>query len=118
MEGIYNYKYKFSLFILIVISRIIVYYIVNKKNITEKIREDLNKRERATLIAITIIGKLVIYFNVIEMTIFKSNCPYEIFIMEIIGLIAYFNISMSNLSKMVKLEKQAKRIHNLEAYNK
>ena len=70
MEGIYNYKYKFSLFILIVISRIIIYYIVNKKNIKVKIREDLNKRERATLIAISIIGEIVIYFNVIEMTIF------------------------------------------------
>ena len=118
MEGIYNYKYKSSLFVLIVISRIIIYYIVNKKNIKVKIREDLNKRERATLIAISIIGEIVIYFNVIEMTIFISNFPYEIFIMDIIALIAYFYISISNFSKMVKLEKQATRIHNLEAYNK
>lgn len=118
MEGIYNYKYKSSLFVLIVISRIIIYYIVNKKNIKVKIREDLNKRERATLIAISIIGEIVIYFNVIEMTIFISNFPYEIFIMDIIALIAYFYISISNFFKMVKLEKQATRIHNLEAYNK
>lgn len=118
VEGIYNYKYKSWLILSVAISRIMIYYIINKKNIKVKIREDLNKRERATLIAISIIGEIVIYFNVIEMTIFISDFPYEIFITDIIALIAYFYISISNFTKMVKLEKQATRIHNLEAYNK
>ena len=47
MEGIYNYKYKFSLFILIVISRIIVYYIVNKKNIKVKNKRRLKQKRKS-----------------------------------------------------------------------
>ena len=117
-DGIYNYKYKFDLLILGAACGFLIYYIINKREIKVKIRDDLNIKEKGTLIAISIIGETVIFFNFIEMTIFISDFPYEIFITDIMVLIIYFYISISNFSKMVKLEKQATRIHNLEAYNK
>lgn len=117
-DGIYNYKYKFDLLILVAACRFLIYYIINKREIKVKIRDDLNIKEKGTLIAISIIGETVIFFNFIEMTIFISDFPYEIFITDIMALIIYFYISISNFSKMVKLEKQATRIHNLEVYNK
>ena len=51
------------------------------------------------------------------MTIYITNFPYSLFVLDILTLIAYFFVSVNNVSKISKLEEKDMKINNLEAYN-
>lgn len=116
--GMYNYKYKLCLSIAIVAGRTIIYYIVKAKNISVKINKYLTKENRNKIIAISVIGCMLIFFNAAEMTIYISNFPYSILLLDIASLIIYFYMSIRSVIRITKLEEMDEKIHNLEAYNK
>ena len=117
-EGMYNLRYKFWVMLSISLGRGIICYIIKKKNITIEISDNLSKEDKFSIIFVSVIGCAIMYFNTIEMTLFISSFPYEIFLLDIVSLLLYFYISMKNILKTNKMEKQNLEIQNLELYNK
>ena len=116
--GMYNYKYKLAISVAITLGRAIICYIVKIKNISVKINEHLTKENRNKIILLSIIGCMLIFFNAIEMTMYISNFPYSIFLLDIVSLIVYFYMSIQSVIRITKLEELDEKIHNLETYNK
>lgn len=114
----YSYKYKLCLVISIAIVRLILCYIVKHKKITINIAETLSNKNRNTIIAISIIGVALIFFNTYEMAMYITNFPYSIFILDLVSLITYFIISVKDIIRITKIEEQNEKINNLECYNK
>lgn len=117
IEGMYNYTYKLFLSIAILIFRLIIYFIVIKKKHQINLSDNLSKKNRNSIIIISIIGQAIIIFNTMEMTMYISDFPYWIFALDIVYLIIYFAISINNILKITKLEEQDIKIQSLEAYN-
>lgn len=116
--GMYDSRYKFCLTSSISISRIVLCYFVKKNNLCINISDELSKKNRNKIIIISIIGSTIIFFNAVEMTIFISDFPYSIFILDILSLIIYFYISIKDIMKIEELEEKDRKIENLESYNK
>lgn len=117
-HGAYNFRYTLYLKTVVTISRLIIYYIVKKKKIELNISDNLSKKNRNTIIVVCIICCFIVFFNAIEMTMYISDFPYSIFVIDIISLIVYFYITMKGVFRITKLEEQDIKIQNLEAYNK
>jgi len=117
-QGVYNFRYILYLKSVVTIIRIIIYGIAKKKNMELNISDDLSKKNRDTIILVCILCCFIVFFNAMEMTIFISDFPYSIFIIDIISLIVYFYITMKGVFRIAKLEEQDIKIQNLEAYNK
>lgn len=113
-----NYAYKLSIAVLVFVVRLIILWIVKKKNIAIILSPNLSKKNRFLVIAISTIGCMLIYFNATEMVLFISDFPYSIFWLDIISLIVYFYISMKDILRLSKLEEMDRKIDNLESYNK
>ena len=110
-------SYKLFLSIAILIFRLIIYFIVIKKKLQINLSDNLSKKNRNSIIIISIIGQAIIIFNTMEMTMYISDFPYWIFALDIVYLIIYFAISINNILKITKLEEQDIKIQSLEAYN-
>ena len=106
-----------TLAIAISICRFIIYYIIKLKNITIKINDNLTKENRNKIITISIIGCMLIFFNATEMTMYISNFPYSILLLDIISLIIYFVMGIQSIIRITTLEEMNEKIHNLETYN-
>lgn len=118
IDIIYSYKYKFCFIILIAIIRLLLCLIVKYKKIEINIGENLTSSSRNTIISISIIGSTLIYMKTIQMTMYITNIPYSIFVLNLISLIIYFYISMKDIVRITKIEEQDLKINNLESYNK
>ena len=114
---IYCYQYKFCLVFAIAVTRAIICLIVKYKKITINITDCLNKKDREIIIFISVIGVALIYFNTVEMTMYISNFPYSIFVLDIVSLVMYFCISMIEIMRITRAQEQDLNIHNLESYN-
>jgi len=117
-DGMKDYRYKFCVIMSIAVCRALICYFVKKKNITINISDNLNNKNRNTIILIAIMSAALIFFNSIEMTMYISNFPYGIFILDIISLVIVFYISMTDIIEISILEEKEATINNLEAYNK
>ena len=117
-DGMYNYKYKFCITMSIGISRLIIYYIIKKKNIIIKMTGNMKKTNKQSIIVASVLGMTVIFFNSFEMTMYITDFPYIIFILDIASIIICFYISIKSIVRVTKLEEQDMKIHNLESYNK
>lgn len=117
-EGMYNYKYKFCLIMSIGISRLLIYYVIKKKNMIIKMTENMKKTNKISIIVVSILGMTVIFLNSVEMTMYISDFPYIIFILDIASIIICFYVSIKSIVRLTKIEEQDMKIHNLEAYNK
>lgn len=116
-DGVFHYKYKFLSTFTITIIRTIIYYFIVKKDLSFTFSEDLSNNNRNRLMFVSIVGIALIFFNSIQMTIYITNFPYSLFVLDILTLIAYFFVSVNNVSKISKLEEKDMKINNLEAYN-
>ena len=114
----YSYKYKLCLVLSMAITRLLLCYIVKHKKIVINISENLSNKNRNTIIAISLIGVTLIFFNTYEMTMYITNFPFSIFILDLVSLITYFAISTSDILRIIKIEEQDEKINNLESYNK
>lgn len=117
-NGMYNARYKFCLIFLISVCRLLMCFFIKKKNITINLGYEISKENRNSIIVISLLGGVVVFFNSIEMTMFISDFPYSIFIIDIICILICFYVSMKSIVKINKLEEQDIKIHNLESYNK
>lgn len=117
LDGLYNYSYSLCILSIIFIFRIIICYFIKKRNIAMNINDHLSRSNRNSIIFTSIIGCMLIFFNAIEMTIYISDFPYSIFLLDIVPLIGFFVASMKNIMRINKLEEQDLKIHSLEAYN-
>ncbi len=117
-EGMYDYKYRYCLSSIISLIRMIIYYIIVKRNITIEFSNHLSFANKSRIIFVSILGISIIFFNSIEMTMYISDFPYSIFILDIVSLVVYFIVSIGNIMRISQLEEKDKQIQNLEAYNK
>lgn len=117
-DGMYDYKYKFCTMISIGISRLLVYYAIKKKNMIIKIPENIKRGNKQSIIITSVLGMIIIFFNSVEMTMYISEFPYIIFVLDIASIIICFYISIRSVIRVSKLEEQDMKIHNLESYNK
>ena len=62
---------------------------------------------------VSIVGIALIFFNSIQMTIYITNFPYSLFVLDILALIVYFFVSVNNVSKISKLEEKDMKIITL-----
>ena len=118
VNGMYNYKYKLSLSIVITLGRAILCYIITLKDIKLKLNDNLRRENKNKIILISIISCMLIYFNAAEMTMFITDFPYSIFLLDIVSLVIYFYISIKDILRIIKLEEMNEKINNLETYNK
>ena len=118
MNGIYEIKYNFCLMSSILVIRTIVYLVMKKQNMFIQLNDNLEKKNKYRIMSISIIGCVIIYFNAIEMTMYISDFPYSIFVLDIVSLILYFYISINSVIRISVLENKEKEIQNLEVYNK
>lgn len=114
----YNYKYKLCLTFSISIARLIICFVVKLKNITIKMKNFIATKNKIKVIIISVIACMLMFFNAAEMTLFISDFPYSIFVVDIVSLVLYFYISMKDIFRIAKLEEMDEKIHNLETYNK
>jgi len=114
----YSYEYKLCLTLSIAITRSIICLIVKRKKWTINLSDILLPKDRNIIIAISVMGVALIFFNTIEMTMYISNFPYSIFVLDVVSLITYFYISMKDIIRITKIEEQDLKINNLESYNK
>lgn len=117
-EGMYDYKYRYCLSSIISLIRMIIYYIIVKRNITIEFSNHLSFANKSRIIFVSILGISIIFFNSIEMTMYISDFPYSIFILDIVSLVVYFIVSIGNIIRISALEEKDRQIQNLEAYNK
>lgn len=118
LEGMYDFRYKTAMELLILSLKIVTYMGIKEKNVVIKISEHLNTKIKETITVITLLETLLIFFNFVEMTIYVANFPYTILIMDIMFLATYFYYSIKYILKAARLEEQDTVIKNLEAYNK
>lgn len=116
-DGVFHYKYKFLSTFIITIIRAIIYYFIVKKDISVSFSEVLSSNNRNRLMFVSIVGIALIFFNSIQMTIYITNFPYSLFVLDIFSLIIYFFVSVNNVAKISKLEEKDMKINNLESYN-
>ena len=118
IDLIYCYKCRFCLVLLMAIFRWLLCMFVKYKKITINICENLSLGNKNTIIIISIIGVVLIYFNAIQMTMYISNIPYSIFLLDIVSIIMYLYIGLKDILRITKMEEQDLKINNLESYNK
>lgn len=100
------------------ICRLITYYIVKKKNITLRMSNYLSTENRNYIIISSILGGMIVFFNAVEMTMYISDFPYSIFVLDIVSIITCFYISIKSIVKITIMEEQSIKINELESYNK
>ena len=102
----------------IIVSRFIILLIIKLKKFVIDFDGCTEKKDRNTIIAISLIGGVIIYSNYVEMAIYITEFPYSIFLVDVVSLIVYFYISMQSVFRIIRLEKQDEKIDDLENYNK
>lgn len=117
-DGINNYQYKLCVVLSIFICRLILCYIISKNNIKIHINDNLSKKGKNTVIIISIIGESLVFFNTIEMTMYITDFPFSIFVLDLVSLVVFFYMSIKDFIALTKLQEQDTKINNLEAYNK
>jgi len=118
LDLMYCYKCRLCLILLMANFRLLLCLYVKHKNITINISENLTTGNKNTIIVISIIGVVLIYFNAIQMTMYISNIPYSIFLLDIASILMYLYIGMKDILRITKMEEQDLKINNLESYNK
>ena len=118
IEGMYDFVYKMSMVIGILAVKLVIYALIRKNETTVKISEHLSRKIKDSIILVSSIEILLIFFNFVEMAIYISNFPYSILVLDIFFLATYFYYSIRFILKAAKLEEQDTVIENLEAYNK
>lgn len=118
IEGIHHSQYTITLFLSVWIFKLVIYAIIKIKRITINIPDNLSLKNKRNIILISTIGFLLIHFNSIEMTVYISNFPYSIFLVDIFSLILYFYMSIQQIFKITELENKDQKITNLRNYNK
>lgn len=112
------YYYKFCLNLSIIIFRIIVYYIIKFNNISINLKDNLTKESRINICTISVFVFVIIFLNSIELVKYIREYPYFIFFFDLISMLLFFYLSLSNILKVAKNEEQSLEIENLETYNK
>lgn len=118
IEGMYDFVYKTSMVIGILAVKLVIYAMVRKNETIIKISEHLSRKIKDSIILVSSIEILLIFFNFVEMAIYISDFPYSILVLDIFFLATYFYYSIKFILKAARLEEQDTVIENLEAYNK
>lgn len=117
-SGLYNVTYVASLKISVFIARLLICHIVKERKIILKISDNLSKKNRNNIIIVSILEYIIIFFNELEMTMYITDFPYSIFIVDMVSIIICFYISMKAILRISILEEQDIKIHELTSYNK
>lgn len=116
-EGLYDLKFNILLKISMIISRIIICFLIKYFHLKIDIT-NINNNNQRTIAVVSLIGCFIIYCNSLEMSLFMTDFPYEIFALNTISIVIYFYISMSNIIRMTRIEEKDMLIDNLETYNR
>lgn len=118
LEGMYDVRYKSSLLFVILSLKIMLYSEIKRRVFVIKISEHLSKKIKETVMLVSIIETLLIFFNFVEMAIYVTDFPHTILVMDVLFLGVCFYYSIKFILKTARLEEQDTVIKNLEAYNK
>lgn len=118
VEGMYDFTYKTALVVAILFVKILIYAILRKNEQSVKISEHLSRKIKDSIILVSSIETLLIFFNFVEMAIYITDFPYSILVLDVFFLATYFYYSIRFILKAARLEEQDTVIENLEAYNK
>lgn len=118
LEGMYDVRYKSYLVFVILALKIVLYSEIKRREFVIKISEHLSRKIKESIMLVSIIETLLIFFNFVEMAIYITDFPYPILMMDILALATYFYCSIKFILKTARLEEQDTVIKNLEAYNK
>lgn len=118
VSGMYDFKYKTCVVASIFLVKLIIYLWLRYKNVVVKISDHFRARIRNSLIVVSVLEVMLIFFNFVEMAIYISDFPYSILVLDIFALAIFFYYSIKHILKCARLEEQDVIIENLEAYNK
>lgn len=118
LKGLYDLKFNTIFMIFMCLFRFVIYFFVRIKSYTIKLPEILNKKDKKSIMIISGVGCFVIYLNALEITMYLTDFPYLFFLIDIVSLTLYFNISMKDLIRITRIEEQNNIINNLVSYNK
>lgn len=95
-----------------------IVFILKRKNLYINIIEEFDRKTKLICIFSLILGFIALCTQLIIAVYYTSTLPIIISILSFIFLLAYFVISIYNLSRIVKLTHTTKQLENAEEYNK
>lgn len=110
------YRIPFALIIYAIVF--LIYLILKHKKITINYSEDLDKKNRSTIIINTAFGLFTILTQSILTFGYIEILPLAFSLLNFIALLAYFLISIYSLNKVSKLMITSKKLESAEEYNK
>lgn len=110
--------YRISSALFVYSCMFLIYFLLKKLNISIRILDTLNLKDKIILISTTILGLVAIYIQLYISSYYLNVLPVSVTILSIFILIAYFIVSMHMIIKTNRLEKANQDIENLQLYNK
>lgn len=109
--------YRISFVLIIYFSVFVLYKISDKFNFNINILDNMNFKNKRTLIVNFVLGLITIGTQFYLIVFFNDNLPLFIVLLSTISLIAYFIISIYSLSRTTKLELTTRDLEETKLYN-
>lgn len=110
--------YKISIAALIYLSTFIIALLAKQLKFNSSFLEHIDSRNKGILLLNTVFGLIAIISQIYLFTFYSQNMPYMITAISIVGLVAYFFISLYSLTKTVQLQRTQEDLEESQLYNK
>lgn len=110
--------YRVSFVLLIYSSIYILTFIIKRLKFSRSFIEHLDVKNRNILILNSIFGLIAIFSQIYLFRFYSENMPYLFTAISILGLVAYFFISIYSLTKTFQLQRTQQDLEESQLYNK
>ena len=96
----------------------LIYLVFNENKLSIFIFNDIDKKQKKIIYANLCFGIFTILTQALITVYYIDNLPLIITFLSFLSMLAYFTISISSLSKVMKLASTTQKLQNAEEYNK
>lgn len=95
-----------------------IYKLIKHFNLNITILDSIDKKSKSVIIVNLIFALIVIFMQMYLISFYNDKLPFFIILINLLGLIAYFSITIFNMAKTMKLEKTTVDLEQEKMYNK
>lgn len=117
-ELLINFECRLLQFTIIALLQVLTCYFIHRKNLSININTIINKKNKTNIILISIVSIIVLFLNLIQISISTTQFPFILAILEILFIIYFISLSANSIIQAIKIENQNLAINDLELYNK
>ena len=110
--------YRFVVTSLIYLCIFGIYKLIKHFNFNITILDSIDKKSKSVIIVNLIFALIVIFIQMYLISFYNDKLPFFIILINLLGLIAYFSITIFNMAKTMKLEKTTVDLEQEKMYNK